>query len=1596
MSSSKKILVRPGNVFTVDQDEKKEDKKEVSLSTKDIKKILKSAGYKGYSNKKRDELITILKKLRNKKIKIKKRLTNKEIKEILKNAGYTGLYKKNRNQLIKDLSALKLKSVLKDLTKKIDENKRKSLKDKVNKEIVNRYLVKLAKEKINEINYLYEKKLERHKKYNDLDTQQIKPSQKEKLEFLKQIDKKMGLTNNENSNYMLDPLRNGRINPDFVDGFLISGNSKLNNNLYEFYINITNTEIKRLRFEDGINNPIDITIYDFIIKTDEDKYSISEFYINKLPRDKQGFIIFPFKRKKIVKFTRLTSNTFNKIGQTGTIIKIDPLSKDDKSIRETIIKNTVDEIKKSVNFETKNKELTDEIINYYKELNPTINRMSFNFNKKAPKILPSDYDRYFPELDGYYNIYSYLNKELKQKKTQTTKQNIIMLKLKIYLLATKTINRPINYNFPQKKIKKINLTHDLTARDNLMKFNLNLTNIYKMKNYIDRYPDRFVVLGFSNIKKMRSVNFKNTQLDKTVETYRDEKYLTFNDELRTKLRNIINRGYFEIKEESGQGSDVEFNNYIKEFSQISLYVRYKNKKYRFLHGGFFNHIIIFNVDNINDDINLEKYGLYREVKEGNYIDNCLFKAFKESNKFNRKELHKLKSLMRTRDIPKVRLKEIANKMGCCINLKYKISTRNKVEKFNEKSKIKIDIGLLNGHYFIIDNVKFTSTSLKLYDKIKHLKNWNRIIRYNETTKKTKTSKKRFINSYEMVDILLQNSTNLLKKITIDDGLMKTQYYDKSNEIKSLDYDEENETMLVNKNPINYYSLNGLNNNHSFISYNNRVFKSINERINYLNNMKKNKSLEKGDIKLINNLLSKLEQKNNKIFFDIETYNKRHINPNYKKDGKTENEKQKYILTVTPYLCCAVYYNETTGEYKIRSFIGKDCIINFLKSITNDTTILIHNAGFDARQMIKYLLNISLIEKNNKIMGGRARFYNIKLKKTFNIKIKDTLSIIPLGLSKFQKTFGTVSYKDILPYGLYDQQNIGKLRVKISKAVEILKRENRSEEEIKEFLNNIDKYNLRINNVYFDHLEYSRIYCEKDCITLMEGYLKFRGWINEIVKKDNIELDIDELISSSTFGKEYLRLRGCFDGCYKLCGNPRKFIQNSIIGGRVMTRNNKKHKIEAKYNEKTDTYENVINDFDAVSLYPSAMNIMGFLKGKPKVLNTTDYNIIKKYDGYFVDIKITQIKKRLNFPLISYINDDGIRDFTDDIDKIKNRTLTVDKTTLEDFIKYQKIEYEIIRGYYYNEGRNYKIQEVIKDLFNERKKKKAEGNKIQEVYKLIMNSAYGKTIMKPIETENVILDNENDFWKFYDRKYNFIKESVKISGSDKYLCKVIKPIHNHFSSPHIGSEVLSTSKRIMNKVICFAEDIGLNIYYQDTDSIHIKDKDICILANVYKSYYGKDLIGKNMGQFHSDFDFESDEMPVAVNSIFLSKKSYIDVVKVVKYYKNEEHFKHRNNKEYIKKNNLEEFKCECIKYYCKCHKHIEYKNHIRMKGVPNKSILKKCEDLKITPLDLYEKLLRKEKVEVNLLCYDSLKLEYKSNYTINKKQKFTRTIHFPNE
>ena len=95
---------------------------------------------------------------------------------------------------------------------------------------------------------------------------------------------------------------------------------------------------------------------------------------------------------------------------------------------------------------------------------------------------------------------------------------------------------------------------------------------------------------------------------------------------------------------------------------------------------------------------------------------------------------------------------------------------------------------------------------------------------------------------------------------------------------------------------------------------------------------------------------------------------------------------------------------------------------------------------------------------------------------------------------------------------------------------------------------------------------------------------------------------------------------------------------------------------------------------------------------------------------------------------------------------------IDKITLMDLMEFYDVEYELIRGYFFNEGFNNKINEFIKTLFDLRLKYKNEGNALQQTIKLLLNSIYGKSILKLMTEETKVID-KNKLTSYVYRNYN---------------------------------------------------------------------------------------------------------------------------------------------------------------------------------------------------------------------------------------------------
>jgi hypothetical protein len=497
------------------------------------------------------------------------------------------------------------------------------------------------------------------------------------------------------------------------------------------------------------------------------------------------------------------------------------------------------------------------------------------------------------------------------------------------------------------------------------------------------------------------------------------------------------------------------------------------------------------------------------------------------------------------------------------------------------------------------------------------------------------------------------------------------------------------------------------------------------------------------------------------------------------------------------------------------------------------------------------------------ISGKYRYF----KKVVKIQIKDTLRLIPSGLGKFGKMFHLEQGKEVMYYSMYNPTTLPYIRnVPVDEVgyyindynSKSLLSESKLEKNEKVFWDNIGKWGCYNVDGSVDLLEYSAKYCDVDIDVLRNGLNKFR----DIYKKIHNDIDPINYYSLPSIANDLLLRSGCYEDTYEMDGMIGDYFQPFNVGGRTMSSDNQKHEIND---------DSIAVDYN--SLYPSAMKEFdGFLKGKPCLLSDDQLNMefLESVSHYFIEILITKIGVHRAMPLMSKINRlDGTRQWDDRV--MLNEKMKVDRYALEDLVKYQEIEFDILNGYYFNDGFNRNVNELMEDLYLGRIKDRAEGNdSLAEVKKLTMNSSYGKTIQKP-NTENKVIIDVNKFNKvskryeqdnkaldaYIAKNYNRVVDYRSIAnihgGSGKYVLTEKVALIDSWNKAHQGAMILSYSKRLMNMSICLLEDMGMKCFYQDTDSIHMLKKDYDKFMSEFESRYGFNLSGDLQGQAKVDLD-----------------------------------------------------------------------------------------------------------------------------------------------
>ena len=305
-------------------------------------------------------------------------------------------------------------------------------------------------------------------------------------------------------------------------------------------------------------------------------------------------------------------------------------------------------------------------------------------------------------------------------------------------------------------------------------------------------------------------------------------------------------------------------------------------------------------------------------------------------------------------------------------------------------------------------------------------------------------------------------------------------------------------------------------------------------------------------------------------------------------------------------------------------------------------------------------------------------------------------------------------------------------------------------------------------------------------------------------------------------------------------------------------NEKLSKLSIDQIKKQLKLDELLWDYDANSLYPSAMWDLNsnYPRIETSFAYTTDMNeeLVEKFNtGKFNQgsaiLKIGFFNPKNLFVQHLPVNE---RAKKIQINRMRNGYIieTLTSVDFQEIVKIRGKAIQINEGVIYRE--TFKVspfRKVIDKLFALRQKYKDEGNEVMQILvKLLMNSLYGEQIGKDIE-EKVACKSEGwmmaeyeerviDYWKISGVNYN-----VKMVD-DKGLEDEIKKLNT--MPLHFGAFVLSNSKRFMNNFIHAIDGFYTHdVFYTDTYSFYIENKH-------WDKLHKTGLVGKNLLQGKNEY------------------------------------------------------------------------------------------------------------------------------------------------
>nr|QWO71429.1 DNA polymerase [Termitomyces sp. K1Ac] len=362
--------------------------------------------------------------------------------------------------------------------------------------------------------------------------------------------------------------------------------------------------------------------------------------------------------------------------------------------------------------------------------------------------------------------------------------------------------------------------------------------------------------------------------------------------------------------------------------------------------------------------------------------------------------------------------------------------------------------------------------------------------------------------------------------------------------------------------------------------------------------------------------------------------------------------------------------------------------------------------------------------------------NKKIKQKRTITLLDSSLFLPAPLRKLALDFNCSVHKGIFPYKFINKSNL----LYQGRLPDFEHFSNISYEEYKQ---------LYPEDYKFDVKSETLSYLSKDLTTLLEIMENFA---NIIYTNFSINITSCKTISGLSL---YIFLSNFSDfnlNIKEIKGGIEKEIRKAYYGGLVVL--NKKGKLISK--DKLAYY------YDFNSFYPSLML-------KPMPVGNPTLSSSKDLDSYFgfCYVKITPPEGLDNY-LIPYRDSDG---------KVYCPSTPFFGLYWSELLKASR-EYgykiQVLGGFKFEKGYDV-FKPFIRDIYEKRSKAKENSLfSLQYVFKLIMNSLYGRFGMKEIENKLEIVDRDKAKILLKDKNITFYHELP-----DKYIIRYYKDIYPKF-------------------------------------------------------------------------------------------------------------------------------------------------------------------------------------------------------------------------